>query len=246
MNNNFIKVLVVFTFMVMIIVNVLANSLPINGISTSVISDNYANLFTPTGMTFSIWGLIYVLLAIYVFYQLTKDRLLLNKIGIYFSISSVANALWIFCWHYDLILFSLILMFVILFSLIKINTLIKKEELDKKEKFFISLPFNVYLGWITVASIANTIVFLITLGFNGFSVIPIIGFLLLGAVLGSLGIFKTRSIAYGLVLIWAYLGILIKHFSLEGFSGQYLSIIIVTIISIIIFIFSCFRLKKSL
>ena len=242
---NFIKIFVAITFLVMIVVNALANGLPLNGILTGAVSDNYTNLFTPIGMTFSIWGLIYVLLAVYVFYQFKSKKILIEKIGLYFSISSLANALWIFCWHYDLIGLSILFMFIILLSLLKINNYLKKEELNRQEKFLIALPFNIYFGWITVATIANIIVFLVSLGFDGFNVLYIIGFLILGAILGSLGIFKIKSFAYGLVLIWAYLGILIKHTSLSGFYSEYPSIIFVTIFSLVVFISSLFCLKKN-
>jgi len=242
---NFIKVFGAITFLAMIAVNALANVLPLNGILTGAVSQNYANLFTPTAITFSIWGLIYLLLTGYVFYQFKSKKILIEKIGLYFSISSIANALWIFCWHYNLIGLSILFMFIIFLSLLKINNYLKKEELNRQEKFLMALPFNVYFGWITVATIANIIVFLVSLGFDGFNASYIIGFLILGTILGSLEIFKTKSFAYGLVLIWAYLGILIKHTSLNGFYSEYPSIIFVTIFSLVVFISSLFYLKKN-
>ena len=95
-----IKIITVVTFLAMIVVNSLANILPINGITTGQVSDSYPNLFAPVGATFAIWGLIYLLLAGYTLYQLgifqentTTDKTeLINKIGILFSVSSIANA----------------------------------------------------------------------------------------------------------------------------------------------------------
>ncbi|WP_225419997.1 tryptophan-rich sensory protein [Methanohalophilus profundi] len=113
-----IKIITTVTFSAMVIANALANALPINGLTTGQISDFYPNPFAPTGWTFAIWGLIYLLLAGYTLYQLgvfqdnenSVRNGLLSKIGILFSISSIANAAWIFAWHYQIIPLSLLLM----------------------------------------------------------------------------------------------------------------------------------------
>jgi len=125
-NASVIKKLVTVTYLVMIIINALANILPINGVNTGQVSDSYPNLFAPAGITFAIWGLIYFLLAGFTLYQLGffqdyRVRLkagLLQKLGLYFSISSIANALWIFSWHYHVISLSMLLMLIILGCLI--------------------------------------------------------------------------------------------------------------------------------
>lgn len=223
----------------MVIVNALANALPINGLTTGQLSDFYPNLFAPAGWTFAIWGLIYLLLAGYTLYQLgvfqdnmdTARGELLNKVGILFSISSIANAAWIFAWHYRVIPLSLLLIVVILVCLILINQRINKEQLSAKEKLFIGLPFSVYFGWITVATIANATVLLVSLNWQGFglpeptwaSIVIILGFII--AVTTML---KNRDVAYGLVIVWAYAGILFKHTSSDGFAGQYPLIISIT------------------
>ncbi len=242
------RILVLLSFLVMIIVNVLANTLPINGQTTGQVSDSYPNLFAPAGITFIIWGLIYLLLLIHVLYQfgLFQDHWmasradLLKEICLYFSISSLANTAWIFSWHYHLIFLSLLLIVVILLCLILINQLIKinRKYLSSKEKFFISLPFSVYFGWITVATIANATTFLVSQNWNGWGIpeyIWAIVIIAVGMVIGSLTMSKNREIPYGLVLIWAYIGILIKHVSASGFANQYPSIIITVIICLVLF-----------
>jgi hypothetical protein len=209
-----------------------ANALPINELTTGQISDFYPNLFALAGWTFAIWGLIYMLLAGYTLYQLgvfqdntdTARGKLLNKIGILFSISSIANAAWIFAWHYRVVPLSLILIVVILVCLILINQRINQEQLSAKEKLFIVLPFSVYFGWITVATIANATVLLVSLNWQGLgltepiwaSIIIILGFLI-----GAVTMLKNRGVAYGLVIVWAYASILSKHISTDGFGGQY-------------------------
>lgn len=231
-----IKNFVAITFIAMITINALANILPINNRTTGEISDAYGNLFAPTGYTFSIWGLIYLLLGGYTLYQLGffhkkgnyKINRLLNEIGIYFSISSVANFFWILAWHYDLIGLSLILMIIILACLIFINTRLKQEELTSREKLFIRIPFSIYFGWITVATIANITTWLVSINWNGFGIsdtIWTIIILIIGAMIGIGTILINRDIPYGLVIIWAYVGIVIKHISKDGFAGQYPAII---------------------
>jgi hypothetical protein len=255
----FIKIFVGLTYVAMVVVNWLANALPINNRSTGAICAAYPNLFAPEGLTFSIWGLIYLLLASYSLYQFglfQKDKgrgkmELFKKVGFYFILSSLANIAWIFAWHYDFIGISVLIMGVILFSLIKIADILNKEKLSLTENFFIRVPFSVYFGWITVAAIANITVFLVSLNWNGFGIsdqIWTIIVLLAGLFIGSLRMWKDRNIAYGLVLVWAYAGILLKHLSVDGFSGQYQGIIITTglcILGFLINLMTIFRKNRK-
>lgn len=232
----FIKVLVVFTFLFMFVVNSLASILPINNQNTGAISDSYENLFAPAGITFSIWGLIYLLLGIYTVYQMdfyklnvgTSKETLMKKVGILFSVSSVANGAWIFSWHYEIIPLSLIFMLVILVCLIIINKEIKKVELNDRDLLFIGLPFSVYFAWITVAAIANVTIFLVSIQWNGFGIeepVWTIIILIVGAAIGVTTMFVGKDIPYGLVLIWAYVGIFIKHTDANYYAGAYQGII---------------------
>lgn len=251
---NKIKILVVITFILMIVMNVLANALPINGMDTGVISDSYPNLFAPAGITFSIWGIIYLLLGLFTFYQLgttnkTKNQntKLLNKVGIIFSISSVINTFWIFAWHYQIIPLSMLLMIALLICLIKIVDTIKAEHLNSREKFFIKLPFSIYFGWITVATIANATILLVSLNWNKFGIpeeIWTVIIIIIGALIGILTILKNKDYFYGLVIIWAYLGIIIRHTS--TFQSQYSLIIITTAICIaLVFVTALYALMQK-
>ncbi len=245
MKNIYIKIIAVFAYVAMIIVNFMANGLPINNRSTGEISDAYPNLFTPAGPAFSIWGLIYLLLGVYVVYLFFKKDPktdgILKKINALFILTSLANMSWIFAWHYDYIGLSVFIMAILLFSLIKIADIINKEKFTKLEKFCVRLPFSVYFGWITVATIANITVFLVSVGWNGFGISDFVWtsiILLVGALIGILRMRKDKNIAYGLVLIWAYFWILFKHLSIGGFGGQYPSIITVVIMCLVLFLFS--------
>lgn len=255
------KILVALSFILMVTVNFLANALPINGQNTGEISDSYSNLFAPAGVTFIIWGVIYILLALYTIYQFgffqkgdkSSGSALMERISPSFILSSLVNTVWIFAWHYNLIAISLVLIAGMLLLLIRINLLIDKENLSNKEKFFIRLPFSVYFGWLTVATIANATTLLVDIGWNGFGISEVIWtviILLVGAAIGFATIKLRRDIAYGIVLIWAYGGILLKHLSQDGFAMTYPPVIVTAGICIGIFIvaefLSIYRKKSAI
>jgi hypothetical protein len=230
------SIIVVLTFLLMVIMNVLANALPINNITTGAVSDSYANLFAPAGITFSIWLIIYLLLLGYTLYQLGEFKRvsyvteqLHKSIGFYFALSSVANALWILAWHYGQIAISVLLMFIILGCLIQINLITRSEDFSPKSKFLVKVPFEVYFGWITVATIANITVLLVELEWQmaGLSeVFWTCSVIILGSLIAGFNINFYNSPVYGTVILWAYAGIILKHMSPSGFGGQYIEVII--------------------
>lgn len=234
-NSATLKILAVVTFIAMVTVNAMANILPINGVTTGEVSDSYANLFAPAGFTFSIWGIIYLLLAAYTYYQFQSDKdTLLKQINKYYIASSLINSAWIFAWHYDLILTTVVLMILLLYCLIKIADLTRESKLKGIDNICIRLPFSVYFGWITVATIANVTVFLVSIGWNGFGIAePVWAAVVIavGAIIGVLRILKDRSIAYGMVIVWAYIGIIAKHISAEYYTGAYPLVIATAAIS---------------
>jgi len=245
-------VLALITYLIMVLTNVLANVLPINNLNTGQVSDSYTNLFAPIGFTFIIWGLIYVLLLVYSLYQLLNFRnfnqakkTLISKINVYFIISSIANTLWIFAWHYQKISYSLILMIIILICLILINLLLKNSLLNIKQQLLIKLPFTIYFGWITVATIANVTTFLVASNWNQWGIsaeIWTLVILVIGALIGFVGILYYHSFGYGLVVIWAYIGIVSKHLSTDYFNNQYPNIVISCYVLIFVLFFAEFLL----
>ncbi len=224
----------------MVGVNYLAVLLPLGGRSTGQISDNYQNLFAPAGYAFSIWGLIYILLGMYAVYQLWQEKdELVKKVNKIFIVNALFNISWIFAWHYDLIWLSVIIMGGLLVTLIKIVDMFRGRALTPKQTWLVRLPFSVYFGWITVATIANVAVFLVYLGWNGFGLPEVfwtVVVLLIGALIGSWRILYDRFIPYGLVLIWAYGAILVKHLSTSGFSGQYPIVIWTVVLCLLVFL----------
>lgn len=246
-NNKIIKILAAISYLAMITTNALANIIPINGNNTGEVSNAYPNLFAPAGITFSIWGIIYTLLAGYILYQFglfqkdngKKNLKLFAQIDKFLIINSIANIFWIFAWHYRIIGLSLILIVTVLVSLIKIADIIKSKKYSIKETLFIRAPFSVYFGWASVATIANVAVFLVSINWNGFGLSDqfwMILVLLIGAIIGITRTVLDKNIFFGSVFIWAYIGILIKHTAANGFNYQY-PIVINTIIFCLILFF---------
>lgn len=252
-----IRVLVIVTFLGMVVVNALASALPINEQTTGEISDALPNLFAPAGITFAVWGLIYILLAVYCLFQLglfQTDRGLgradlFVKIGLYFSLSSLANIAWIFAWHYNAFTISFFLMVVLLASLIGIHLILDKEKLTRKEQFMIRFPFSVYFGWITVATIANVTSLLVSIGWNGFNITEInwtVIIIAVGLVISTATMMRFKDVLYGLTIIWAYLGIWIKHVSADGFAYRYPAVIVTAVVSIVILAaFGCLLMVRQ-
>ena len=226
-------------FLGTIIVNALANVLPINNRTTGAISDLYPNLFTPAGLTFSIWGLIYVLLAIFVIYQLIpsvrKDAQkvdFVQRIGPFFFISCLANIGWMFAWHYQNIALSLVLMLILLGCLLMIylRLSIGTTEVTRNRKYLVYLPFSIYLGWITVATIANVTALLVDQNWGTFGLgeqFWAVAVIIVGIGIALSMLFTRKDIYYCLVVDWALLGILLKRLSDAMVSDR--SVVAITI-----------------
>lgn len=160
---------------------------------------------------------------------------LLDKVGLYFSISSLAN----FAWHYDVIALSVLLIVVILVCLAVITRMVAAEDPTTREKLFVGVPFSVYFGWTTVATVANVTVLLVSLNWDGFGLADstwAIFVLLLAMVIGTAAMLANRDIVYGLVLMWAYVGILVKHTSADGFDGRYSYVIATVILCLAVYV----------
>jgi benzodiazapine receptor len=216
----------IIVFAVTVIVNALASSLALNGRTTAEVSDLYFTLVTPAGYVFSIWGVIYTLLLIFAVFQALpsqREKPFLKQINVLFILSGVFNVLWLFLWHYDQIVLSVALMFALLATLIAVYLRlgIGKTSVTLKERAFVHLPFSVYLGWITVASIANVASALVSIQWDGFGLASDTWAVLVIAValLITLAVIATRKdIAYSLVLVWALIGIAVNQSAYQNIA----------------------------
>jgi len=210
-----------------IAINGLANALPINGQGTGQVSAKYESLFTPAGYTFSIWGLIYLSLLAYVIYQALpaqRENATLAKIGPYFLLNCAANAAWIFAWHYELLLLSLLLMLVILGSLVWIYQIlgIANGPASTGRRLFVHLPFSIYTGWISVATIANISAVQTALNWNSLGLEPVSWTLVKLAIAGAIGalvVLRRGDVAFVLVVAWAAFGIAARQAAIPEVAG---------------------------
>ena len=213
------RILMIVSLVVTLVVNGLANALPLNGLTTGEVSDRYPVLFVPAGYVFSIWGVIYLALIAFAIYIVTKRGRAnpkIDSIAWWFVAANIFNAAWIFFWHYELFPVTLIAMLGLLVSLVTIYLKlgIGKTSRDLIEKLVVATPFSIYLGWITVATVANVAQLLYVSGWRGgpisqptWTVIMII----IASVIGGMMIFLRNEIGHPLVLTWAFVGIWVKQ-----------------------------------
>jgi len=221
-----LQVLNIVAVAVSIAVSALANALPINDRTTGELSALYPNLFVPAGLTFSIWGVIYLLLILFALFQARtvasreKDPFV-ERIGGWFFLAGVANASWIFAWHYERVGLSVLIMAVLLLSLLVayLRLGIGVTPAPPGERFLIRLPISVYLGWVTVATIANVTAYLVAAGWGGFGLTDQVwAVTMVAAALAiTLVIIRQRGdIAFSLVVVWALIGILLRRLEVDA------------------------------
>ena len=250
---SYYRYLNIIAFIVTIIINGLAGSTTtIGGQLTAQVSDENPTLITPAGYVFSIWGIIYLLLAIFIIYQAlpkNKTQPFQKQISFLFILSCIANIAWLFAWQYEQLPISVALMLVILASLIAIYQRlgIGKTKTSIKEKLAVHLPFSVYLGWITIATIANISATLVNVGWDGAGIdattwaIVIVAVAVLITIL-SLAIRK--DIAYALVIVWALIGIAAKQIQNQTIVTLTQTSAIIIAIAIVVTVIAMFLLKK--
>jgi hypothetical protein len=212
------QIAVVLTIVATIGVNILADALPINGLGTGQISDMFKVYFVPAGYVFAIWGLIYLgLIAFAIFQALPSQREnpRLRSTGWWISLGGLANIAWIFLWHYEKFVLTLVAMLMLLGTLIitYLRLGIGRIKVSPAERYTTHLTFSIYLGWITVATVANVTELLDYLHWDGFGIRQVIwmGIVLIAVfVIAGLMNFTRREVAYTAVILWALAGIAVK------------------------------------
>lgn len=242
-----------FCFIGVIAVNALANILPINGLNTGQVSGFYPNAFVPAGFTFSIWGIIYLLLLSYniafTFYtikqtQYKKAYSFIQLVNGQFLMTCVLNMAWILAWHYLQIELSVLIMLLFLTTLIQL--FLKSQpylnDLTRTQIFLLHTPFMVYLGWISVATIANITALLVAYHWNGLAIVPIYWsalMIIIAVILAWYLLYRFKTIAFSLVIAWALWGI----YKGQGPKAQILATLTTVCIGFLISaaLFSCFK-----
>jgi hypothetical protein len=213
------QIAVVLTTLITLVVNGLANALPLNGQNTGQISDRFDVYFVPAGYVFSIWGLIYIGLIAYTIFQALpaqRENPRMRATGWWVALSGLANSAWIFLWHYEQFPLTILVMLALLGTLIVIYLRLGfgRTTVSRAETWAARVPFSIYLGWITVATVANATSLLDYLQWNRFGLSEETWTVIILAavlVIATLMNFRRRDVAYTLVIVWALAGIAIKH-----------------------------------
>ena len=215
-------------------VNALANILPFNGVTTGDVANMFPVKFVPAGYVFSIWSVIYIALGAFVIYQALpayRSTERVERVGWLFILTCVFNSFWIVAWHYQQFAVSVLLMLGLLATLIMIYRRLNvgREALRTRDIWLVQVPFSLYLSWITVATIANISIFLYDLGWRGDplseSVWAVI-MLLAGVLITLLVALRHRDVAYTLVILWAYVGIVVKQSDLTATAALILAVVV--------------------
>jgi hypothetical protein len=199
--------------------------LPLNGKTPGELSDLYPNLFVPAGLTFSIWGIIYTLLTVWIITQIigtftpsikTWTSPAVLAIDTLFVGTCAFNALWLIAWHYQRLPLSLVVMFFLLFRLIRLNLSIKNGWgiANSFEKGIVFPAFGLYQGWITIAFIANVTTVLVAYQWSGWGIAATSWasvMIVVGSALAAWMVAKKRNFFHGVAVIWALLGIYLKR-----------------------------------
>ena len=224
------RILSLVSFGFVLVMNGVATALPLGGLSVGEVSRRYDTLFAPIDFTFGIWGLIYLGLAVYSFTQLAANTSVIRGITPWFIFANILNGSWIIAWRLELLWLSALILAVLLFTLFKINQITTAKRTDFASTLSVRLPFAIYFGWVTVATIANISSLLVQLGFEeglGLSAQSWTVVILVVAVLiGSATALVNSSPGYSLVLVWAFWGIYSRHMSETEWDQQYPNIIL--------------------
>jgi hypothetical protein len=207
------------TVIIALTVNILASALPLNGQNTGEISDRFPVYFVPAGYVFAIWFFIFVGWIVFAIYQALptqKESPRLRRLGYIFALSNIFNAAWLFSWHYNYFGLSVLIMLSLLGLLITsyLRLGVNKTSVSRAERWSVDIPFGIYLGWITVATVANVTDWLYLVEWNGFGIAPqtwAVIMIIVASVVGLLMALTRRDAAYLFVLVWSFIGIAVKQ-----------------------------------
>ena len=200
-------------------INVLASALPLNGQNTGEISDRFQVFFVPAGYVFAIWFLIFVgwiSFAVFQFLPAQKENPRLHNLGYWFALSGVFNATWLFCWHYNQFGLSVLVMLTLLGTLIisYLKLDVGRTAVSAGEKWAVDVPLSVYLGWISVATVANITSWLYSINWTGFGISSqawAVIMLVVASLIGVLMAISRKDSGYLFVFVWAFVGIAVKQ-----------------------------------
>jgi hypothetical protein len=237
MNPRLLVLLNTIALVAVLVVNYLSNSLPLNGKTPGQLSDEFVNLFVPAGSTFAIWGVIYSWLIVFGLVQIValfsnnlfqKTNAVIQKTGFLFVATCVLNIAWIFAWHWHYLVVSVVVMIILFVTLWVLNSRIvaTSTPISNPEKWLAHAPFGIYLGWISIALIANVTAVLVGNQWSGWNIDQqtwTMAMIIIGGLLACLVILSRNYVFYGLAVVWALYGIYLKRQAIGGEVSEMIS-----------------------
>jgi hypothetical protein len=224
------RILALASFGFVLVMNAVATALPLSGLSVGAVSRRYDTLFAPIDFTFGIWGLIYLGLTVYSFTQLAAVTPVIKAITPWFIAANLLNGSWIIAWRLELLGLSALILALLLFCLFRINQATTAKRTDLASTLSVRIPFAIYFGWVTVATIANISSLLVQQGFEDGFVFSAqtwtVIILVVAVLIGSATAMVNASPAYSLVLAWAFWGIYSRHTAASEWDQQYPGVIL--------------------
>ena len=245
------QVLNIITVISVIIINILANALPIFGVNTGQVSDAYPNFFTPAGYVFSIWFIIYIQAIIFMIYQARSSQRsegYLGKISFFYLFAGLANIAWIFVFHYSyaftvanppFFLLSVVLLLIVFLMLLLayLRLGVGVDAVPRKEKLAVHLHFSVYLGWIsvaTIAALASAINILVPAIPAETQHLATAAMLFVALLLTLIMVYLRREYGFALVVLWAAIGIGVKWLTIPVIFYSAIAVAIILILGMLI------------
>jgi translocator protein len=237
-SNSLAQIAVIVAFVFTLVMNTLAVTLPLFGRSTKEISDSFPSFFTPAGYVFSIWSVLYLTQLVFTVYQALPTQAnnpRIRAVRYPFVAACLFNGVWIIAWHGLVIPLSMVLMLGLLGSLIFAYNRLEiglKPDLSATDRWLVRLPFSLYLGWITVATVANAVSLLLNLNWNGFGISGAVWAAVLVLIAASFGVafsLSRHDVGYNMVLLWAFGGIYVA----QSTSSVIISSLVVAVLLIL-------------
>ncbi|HEX2621524.1 MAG TPA: tryptophan-rich sensory protein, partial [Phototrophicaceae bacterium] len=188
------------------------------------IANRYPDLYYfPANNAFSIWGIIYTFLIAFTIYQALpsqRNNPHLERLSWLFVASGIFNIAWLFSFQYEQFPLSMVMMLLLLGTLITIYRRlgIGRVSISLRDQWLIHVPFSLYLGWITAATVTNASFVLRNASWDGFGIAPEIWAVIMLTITGILGLamlVRHHDIAYALVITWATYWIASRHSSIQ-------------------------------
>jgi benzodiazapine receptor len=209
----------IIAFVVMVVVNALANSLPLGGRTTQTLAALHPDPFSPADYAFSIWSVIYGGLLAYIIFQALPEQRhnrRLVALAPWFWASCAANVAWLFFWHYEQILASLVTLAVLVACVAGGYRALHRDAATPgtAERWCVHFPLSLYLGWVVVAVLANFAVWgtdaRLDAAIDAPRVWAILSIVAATIAAGVMGWWR-RDFLFDAAVLWALVGIVVRY-----------------------------------